>query len=143
MHIIKGNIGTGVLAMPLAFKNAGLVLSSLSLWVMAVICVHCMHILLNCYNHVIITQQDNKYEDENNENNHNDDDDDDDKKKTKSDNNNTDNTDNTDNGNKKPSNNVGYDDVVELVFKRRFGARRSKLAKFARALTSIVCMHAL
>lgn len=53
MHIIKANIGTGVLAMPLAFKNGGLVLSGVSLWIMAVICIHCMHLLLNCYKHVI------------------------------------------------------------------------------------------
>lgn len=49
MHIIKANIGTGVLAMPIAFKNGGLILSSVSIWIMAVICVHCMHILLNCF----------------------------------------------------------------------------------------------
>lgn len=53
MHIIKANIGTGVLAMPLAFKNGGLALSSVGIWVMAVICIHCMHILLNCYKHVM------------------------------------------------------------------------------------------
>ena len=38
--------------MPLAFKNAGLILSSISLWIMAFICVHCMHILLKCYKKV-------------------------------------------------------------------------------------------
>lgn len=54
MHMIKANIGTGVLAMPLAFKNGGLVLSSVALWIMAVICIHCMHILLNCYKHVML-----------------------------------------------------------------------------------------
>lgn len=52
MHIIKANIGTGVLAMPLAFKNGGLALSSISLWIMAFICVHCMHMLLNCAKYV-------------------------------------------------------------------------------------------
>jgi hypothetical protein len=49
MHMIKANIGTGVLAMPLAFKNGGLVLSGISLWIMGFICIHCMHILLDCY----------------------------------------------------------------------------------------------
>jgi proton-coupled amino acid transporter len=44
--------GTGVLAMPLAFKNGGLLLSSISIWIMGVICVHCMHILLNSYRFV-------------------------------------------------------------------------------------------
>lgn len=54
MHMIKANIGTGVLAMPLAFKNGGLALSAISLWIMAIICIHCMHILLNCYRHVMV-----------------------------------------------------------------------------------------
>ena len=46
MHIVKANIGTGVLAMPLAFSNSGIVFGSICLFIMAVICVHCMHILL-------------------------------------------------------------------------------------------------
>jgi hypothetical protein len=54
MHMIKANIGTGVLAMPLAFKNGGLILSAVSLWVMAFICIHCMHILLNCYKYCMV-----------------------------------------------------------------------------------------
>jgi proton-coupled amino acid transporter len=54
MHIIKANIGTGVLAMPLAFKNGGLIFSSIWLWIMAAVCIHCMHILLNCYKHVMV-----------------------------------------------------------------------------------------
>jgi proton-coupled amino acid transporter len=53
MHVIKANIGTGVLAMPLAFKNGGLALSSISLWIMAIISIHCMHILLDCYKHLL------------------------------------------------------------------------------------------
>lgn len=40
--------------MPLAFKNAGLILSGITLWIMAIICVHCMHILLNCYQHITL-----------------------------------------------------------------------------------------
>ena len=28
MHIIKGNVGTGILAMPVAFSNAGILVSS-------------------------------------------------------------------------------------------------------------------
>lgn len=52
MHIIKANIGTGLLAMPIAFKNGGLILSSISIWVMAIICVHCMHLLLKCFRFV-------------------------------------------------------------------------------------------
>jgi hypothetical protein len=54
MHMVKANIGTGVLAMPLAFKNGGLILSAVSLWIMAFICIHCMHILLNCYKYCMV-----------------------------------------------------------------------------------------
>lgn len=48
MHIIKGNLGTGVLAMGEAFKNGGLILSPLLTIVLGVICVHCQHLLINC-----------------------------------------------------------------------------------------------
>jgi hypothetical protein len=60
MHVIKANIGTGVLAMPLAFKNAGYLLAGISLWFMGLIAVHCMHILLNCYNKVMPEHKDLK-----------------------------------------------------------------------------------
>ena len=53
MHIIKANIGTGVLAMPYAFNCGGLVLSSVSIWIMAVIAIHCMHILIDLYKYVM------------------------------------------------------------------------------------------
>ncbi|KAF6025907.1 hypothetical protein EB796_015790 [Bugula neritina] len=48
MHIIKGNLGTGVLAMPVAFSNAGILFGTVMLAVLGVICVHCMHILVKC-----------------------------------------------------------------------------------------------
>eukprot|EP00090_Calanus_glacialis_P045632 TRINITY_DN8597_c0_g1_i1.p1 TRINITY_DN8597_c0_g1~~TRINITY_DN8597_c0_g1_i1.p1 ORF type:complete len:481 (-),score=96.52 TRINITY_DN8597_c0_g1_i1:55-1497(-) len=47
IHMLKGNIGTGILAMPDAIKNSGLVVGNLGLVLMATICVHCMHILVN------------------------------------------------------------------------------------------------
>lgn len=86
--------------MPLAFKNAGLILGSVSLWIMAVICVHCMHILLKCYTHVMISYS----------------------KQTDSD---------------KISDNIGYDDVVFLVFKEKYPCN-SKIPKYFRILVSIV-----
>jgi hypothetical protein len=102
MHMIKANIGTGVLAMPLAFKNAGLLLASVSLWIMAIICVHCMHILLNCYKHVMLN-----YSKQND-------------------------------GDKKASHhNIGYDDVVLLVFKEKCKFN-SKVPGYARIFVSIV-----
>ncbi|OQV14342.1 Proton-coupled amino acid transporter 1 [Hypsibius exemplaris] len=48
MHLLKGNIGTGVLAMASAFKNSGLATGAIAIMVMGVICIHCMHILVNC-----------------------------------------------------------------------------------------------
>ncbi|GBM16725.1 Proton-coupled amino acid transporter 1 [Araneus ventricosus] len=46
MHLLKGNIGTGILAMPNAVSNAGLLVGSAGIPVLGVICVHCMHLLV-------------------------------------------------------------------------------------------------
>ena len=47
IHLIKGNIGTGILAMPDALKNSGLYTGTFLLPVVATICIHCMHILVS------------------------------------------------------------------------------------------------
>ncbi|KAL7740925.1 hypothetical protein ACLKA6_014085 [Drosophila palustris] len=48
VHLLKGNIGTGILAMPEAFKNAGLYVGLFGTLLMGAICTHCMHMLVNC-----------------------------------------------------------------------------------------------
>lgn len=48
IHLLKGNIGTGILAMPDAFRNAGLIIGLFGTLMMGVICTHCMHMLVRC-----------------------------------------------------------------------------------------------
>ena len=50
MHILKANIGTGVLAMPLAFRNVGLWLGLALVPAIGAICIHCMNILIASHN---------------------------------------------------------------------------------------------
>ena len=57
MNLIQANIGPGLLAMPLAFKNAGLLVGTFGLWIMALICLHCLHILIESYNLVCASNE--------------------------------------------------------------------------------------
>jgi proton-coupled amino acid transporter len=45
-HLLKGNIGTGLLALPLAVRRAGALVGGLGLLVLGVIASHCMILLL-------------------------------------------------------------------------------------------------
>jgi amino acid permease len=46
IHILKGNIGIGVLTLPMAIHNAGLIGGSVGLAVIAYVCVYCMFMLV-------------------------------------------------------------------------------------------------
>jgi proton-coupled amino acid transporter len=48
MHIMKSSIGTGILAMPSAFKNSGLVIGIFGVPLIGIITIHCMHLLVRC-----------------------------------------------------------------------------------------------
>ncbi|XP_055911952.1 proton-coupled amino acid transporter 1 [Eupeodes corollae] len=57
VHLFKGNIGPGLFAMGDAFKNGGLIVSPVLTIVIALISVHCQHILLNCSKRVKVLSQ--------------------------------------------------------------------------------------
>lgn len=46
IHVLKGNIGIGILTLPMAIHNAGLIGGSLGLAAIAYICVSCMFMLV-------------------------------------------------------------------------------------------------
>ncbi|XP_068206510.1 proton-coupled amino acid transporter-like protein pathetic [Palaemon carinicauda] len=48
VHVLKGNVGTGVLAMPQGFMNAGLWVGFAGIPLMGIVCVECMFMLLRC-----------------------------------------------------------------------------------------------
>ncbi|XP_011251612.1 proton-coupled amino acid transporter-like protein pathetic [Camponotus floridanus] len=45
-HLLKSSLGTGILAMPSAIKNGGLVFGGIGTIVIGIICAHCVHILV-------------------------------------------------------------------------------------------------
>ncbi|XP_055598509.1 proton-coupled amino acid transporter-like protein pathetic [Uranotaenia lowii] len=46
IHLLKSSLGTGILAMPVAFKNAGLIFGAVGTIIIGLICTHCVHILV-------------------------------------------------------------------------------------------------
>ncbi|CAF0809722.1 unnamed protein product [Adineta steineri] len=51
MHIIKGNIGAGILAFPYALSKAGILFGPIAFWIMGAMTLYCMHQLLRCHSH--------------------------------------------------------------------------------------------
>lgn len=50
-HIIKCSLGAGLLAVPLAFKNAGLLFGTIGTIVIGFVCTHCVQILVSHMTH--------------------------------------------------------------------------------------------
>ncbi|VVC34124.1 Hypothetical protein CINCED_3A014349 [Cinara cedri] len=57
VHLLKGNIGTGILAMPDAFRNSGWVVGLICTILLGAICTHCMHILVRCSHELCVRTQ--------------------------------------------------------------------------------------
>lgn len=49
MHLIKGNVGAGILAFPYALSKAGLLFGPIAFWIMGAMTLYCMHQLLRCH----------------------------------------------------------------------------------------------
>ena len=54
VHWLKANIGTGIFAIPDAFKNAGLWMGTIALPIMAIVSTHCMQLLVCKYAQSIV-----------------------------------------------------------------------------------------
>ncbi|XP_033191566.1 proton-coupled amino acid transporter-like protein pathetic isoform X2 [Bombus vosnesenskii] len=48
IHLLKGSLGTGILAMPMAFRNAGLLFGLIATFFIGAVCTYCVHILVKC-----------------------------------------------------------------------------------------------
>lgn len=46
VHLLKGSLGSGILAMPLAFSHAGLFFGLICTFAIGIICTYCVHILV-------------------------------------------------------------------------------------------------
>lgn len=52
MHMIKGNLGTGILAMPASFAHCGLINASLGLCLLCLVATYCVHLLVRASQHL-------------------------------------------------------------------------------------------
>ncbi|CAH0765622.1 unnamed protein product [Bemisia tabaci] len=47
-HLLKASLGTGILAMPAAFKNAGMITGIFATIIVSLVCTHCSYVLVKC-----------------------------------------------------------------------------------------------
>ncbi|ERL94987.1 hypothetical protein D910_12259 [Dendroctonus ponderosae] len=54
MHLLKGNVGSGIFAMGDGIRNAGIIVGPIVVLILGVICTHCQHLLvLDYYGYVL------------------------------------------------------------------------------------------
>lgn len=46
IHLLKGSLGTGILAMPMAFYHAGYLIGSIGTLLIGILCTYCIHQLI-------------------------------------------------------------------------------------------------
>uniref|UniRef100_A0A1A9UUH1 Amino acid transporter transmembrane domain-containing protein n=1 Tax=Glossina austeni TaxID=7395 RepID=A0A1A9UUH1_GLOAU len=63
VHLFKGNIGPGLFAMGFAFKHGGIAMSTPFTLLLALACIHCQHLLVNCSIRMRAISGDEKYPD--------------------------------------------------------------------------------
>lgn len=48
IHLLKGSLGTGILAMPMAFYNSGWLVGGIGTILIGLLCTYCIHQLIKC-----------------------------------------------------------------------------------------------
>jgi len=54
LHLIKSSLGSGILAMPNAFKNGGLIFGLVGTAAIGALCTHCIYLLVSCMTTIIL-----------------------------------------------------------------------------------------
>ncbi|XP_030767594.1 proton-coupled amino acid transporter-like protein CG1139 isoform X1 [Sitophilus oryzae] len=54
LHLVKGSLGTGILAVPRAFKSAGLLVGTIGAILIGILCTHAIHLLVKASHKVCI-----------------------------------------------------------------------------------------
>lgn len=56
IHLLKCSLGTGILAMPEAFLNAGLLIGVIGTVIIGFLCTYCLHILVSLILNMVVNQ---------------------------------------------------------------------------------------